>query len=503
MTEAPSELLIEAKGLTKQYPGVVALDHVDFDLRPGEVHVLFGENGAGKSTLISMIAGASSPTDGQLKVRGEPVEFRSVADARDKGISAVFQEFSLVPTMSVAENIFLGDEPGHGPFKDLGAMRRRARELFAELEFDIDPRATVARLSRAQQQMVEIAKAFHSDVSILILDEPTASLTNHEVDHLFKVIMKMKARGVGIIYISHRVQEFARIAERVTVLRDGAKIGTVDIAETSEARLVEMMTGRSIAEIYPKIARNPGPVVLTVQDLHASGVAGVSLEVRPGEVLGVAGLVGSGKSRCFRALMGLEKVTAGRVTLNGVDVTGHSTRQMMGAGVYYLTADRKQEGLQLGFSVRENLAQGVLPAVKGRFGLLPWGRIGGRVEEIADQVALPAPYRRRKAAQLSGGNQQKTLFGRGLGQDYEIYILDEPTVGVDMGARSEIYRLMRDLAEAGKAVIAISSDLPEVMNLAHRLVVFSKGRIAAELTGDDITEANVLGHFFDEEGQAA
>jgi len=503
MTEASDPVLIRTRGLTKRYPGVVALDAVDFELRAGEVHVLFGENGAGKSTLISMVAGASEPSDGLIEVRGEPVQFRSVADAREKGISAVFQEFSLVPTMSVAENIFLGDEPGRGIFTDRGAMRRRARELFAELDFDIDPYASVARLSRAQQQMVEIAKAFHSDVSILILDEPTASLTNHEVDHLFRVIEKMKARGVGIIYISHRVQEFARIAERVTVLRDGAKIGTVDIADTSESQLVEMMTGRAIAEIYPVIKRTPAEPVLSVRTLSAPGIDDVSFVVRPGEVLGVAGLVGSGKSRCFRALMGLIPTEGGSVTLNGSDVTSCSTRQMMRGGVYYLTADRKAEGLQLAFSVRNNLSQGVMPAMPSRAGLLPWGRIAAKVEAIAEQVALPVSYRSRLAAQLSGGNQQKTLFGRGLGWDYDVYILDEPTVGVDMGARSEIYRLIRDLAEAGKAVIAISSDLPEAMNLAHRLLVFSKGRIAAELEGDDINEASVLAHFFDDEGKAA
>ncbi|MGX1096301.1 sugar ABC transporter ATP-binding protein [Amorphus sp. MBR-141] len=503
MTEASDGILIRARGLTKRYPGVVALDAVDFELRAGECHVLFGENGAGKSTLISMIAGASTPSDGVLEVRGAPVQFRSVADARKKGISAVFQEFSLVPTMTVAENIFLGDEPGRGPFTDRSAMRRRAAEIFADLDFQIDPRAMVALLSRAQQQMVEIAKAVHSDLSILILDEPTASLTNHEVDHLFRVIARMKARGVGIVYISHRVQEFARIAERVTVLRDGAKIGTVDIAESSEAQLVEMMTGRAIAEIYPVIPHRPAAPVLQVRDLRAIGLDGVSFDVRPGEVLGVAGLVGSGKSRCFRALMGLASVLGGSVHLNGADVTGHSTRRMMRAGVYYLTADRKAEGLQMAFTVRNNLAEGVLPGTRSAFGLLPWGRIGKRVETIADQVGLPDAYRGRLAAQLSGGNQQKTLFGRGLGQDYDIYILDEPTVGVDMGARSEIYRLVRDLAAAGKAVIAISSDLPEAMNLAHRLLVFSKGRIAAELSGDAINEASVLAHFFDDEGKAA
>lgn len=489
-------VLIRTVGLTKRYPGITALDRVDFELLAGEVHVLFGENGAGKSTLISLLAGVSAPSEGEILVRGEAVRFGSVADARAVGISAVFQEFSLVPTLTVAENLFLGDEPRIGPFLDRAAMARKAAALFAELEFSIDPRRRVSTLSRAEQQMVEIAKALHGDVGILILDEPTASLTDREVDHLFAVIDRMKRRGVGIVYISHRMQEFARIADRVTVLRDGARIGTVAMAATTERELIEMMAGRAIEEIYPTIARNPGPVALRVEGLRAPGVNGVDLEVRPGEVLGVAGLVGSGKSRTFRALMGLQAMQAGRVLLNGADVTGAGTRAMMRAGAYYLPPDRKVEGLQLAFTARDNLAQGMIGGM--RRGLLPWRRIRAQCEETAQRVELPAAYRGRPVAQLSGGNQQKTLFGRGLGRDYQLYILDEPTVGVDMGARAAIYRLIRDLTEAGKAVVVISSDLPEVMNLAHRLLVFSHGRIAAELEGDAITESAILAHFFDD-----
>ncbi|PGH55583.1 sugar ABC transporter ATP-binding protein [Azospirillum palustre] len=490
-------VLIRTVALTKRYPGVTALDRVDFDLRAGEVHVLFGENGAGKSTLISLLAGVSAPSEGEILVRGHHVRFTGVADARAAGISAVFQEFSLVPTLTVAENLFLGDEPRKGPFLDRRAMRRKAAALFADLDFAIDPRRLVATLSRAEQQMVEIAKALHGEVGILILDEPTASLTDREVDHLFAVIARMKARGVGIVYISHRMQEFARIADRVTVLRDGRRIGTVAMADTSEAALLEMMAGRAIAEIYPSIARNPGEVLLRTEGLHAWGVHGVDLEVRTGEVLGVAGLVGSGKSRSFRALMGLLPIQAGRVTVRGRDVTGASTRDLMRAGLCYVPPDRKTEGLQLAFSTRDNLAQGELAGTPSRFGLLPWQRIRRRCEATAERVELPVAYRGRAAGQLSGGNQQKALFGRALGRDYDLYIFDEPTVGVDMGARAAIYRLIRELAEAGKAVVVISSDLPEAMNLAHRLAVFAHGRIAAELEGDAIGEAAILAHFFD------
>lgn len=493
-----STTVIETAALTKKYPGVVALDAVDFDLEAGEVHVLFGENGAGKSTLIAIIAGASRPSGGLLRVRGVEADFHSVADAREHGISAVFQEFSLVSTMSVAENIFLGDEPRRGLFTDKGAMVRRSRELFRELEFDIDPKALVSMLSRAEQQMVEIAKAFHSRVSILILDEPTASLTDREVDHLFHVVERMKASGVGIIYISHRIQELRRIADRITVLRDGRKIATVRTQDTSDAELVEMMVGRAIEEIYPAIIASPAAPLLEVEGLCAPGVSGASFTVRPGEVLGVAGLVGSGKSRCFRAVFGLLPVRDGRVRLRGREMTGRSCRRMMSAGVYYLSPDRKSEGLQLAFTARDNLVQGVMAGTDGRYGLLPWKRMYQRTDEIADSVELPPAFRGRLAAQLSGGNQQKTLFGRGLGRDYDLYIFDEPTVGVDMGARAAIYRLIKRLAESGKAIVVISSDLPEVMNLSHRLLVFSRGRISAELPREEISESTVLAHFFEE-----
>ncbi|MFC4350348.1 sugar ABC transporter ATP-binding protein [Fodinicurvata halophila] len=492
------QTVIETSALTKRYPGVVALDAVDFDLKAGEVHVLFGENGAGKSTLIAMIAGASQPSGGSIRVNGEEVQFQSVADARGKGISAVFQEFSLVPTMTVAENIFLGDEPKRGGFTDKAGMLRRSRELFRQLDFAIDPKALVSTLRRAEQQMVEIAKAFHGQLSILILDEPTASLTEREVDQLFQVVEQMKARGVGIIYISHRIQELKRIADRVTVLRDGRKIGTVAMAETSEAKLVEMMAGRAIDEIYPRIEARPGDALLEVEGLKTAGVAEASLSVRPGEILGVAGLVGSGKSRCFRALFGLQPLQGGRVRLKGRDVTGANSRRMMGLGVYYLPPDRKSEGLQLAFTSRANLIQGVMVGASSRLGVLPWKQMHAKAEEVADSVELPPDFRGRLAAQLSGGNQQKTLFGRGLGKDYDLYIFDEPTVGVDMGARAAIYGLIQRLTERGKAVVVISSDLPEVMNLSHRLLVFSQGRISAELPQADISEATVLAHFFED-----
>ncbi|MDX2485199.1 MAG: sugar ABC transporter ATP-binding protein [Pseudodonghicola sp.] len=497
--------LVETRGLTKRYPGVLALNSVDFDLEPGEVHVLFGENGAGKSTLISMLAGANAPTEGTITLNGAPVRFTSVAEAQAKGIYTVFQEFSLIPTLTVAENIFLGWEPMRGPFVDHRAMRRRAREMFKDLGFEIDPTAITASLSRAQQQMVEITKAFHGDLSVLILDEPTASLTDREVDHLFGFIASLKARGVGIVYISHRIQEFQRIADRVTVLRDGAKIGTVAMRDTDEGALVEMMTGRAIAEIYPQIARQPGAVLLTAKGLKTPGLSAADLEMRAGEVLGVAGLVGSGKSRLFRALMGLVPRQGGTVTLHGVDITHAPTRAIIKGGMYYLSPDRKAEGLDLAKSSNDNLAINLVMGGTGvsRSGFINWKAVQAKSAQIADHVELHDGYRAKRVSQLSGGNQQKVLFGKCFGQEADIYVFDEPTVGVDMGTRSALYLLIKELAEAGKAVVLISSDLPEVLNLSHRMLVLAHGRISAELSGDDMVEDTVLKYFFDESGAKA
>ena len=497
-----SNALIETQGLTKQYPGVLALDAVDFDLKSGEVHVLFGENGAGKSTLITMLAGANAPSQGRILLDGQEVRFDSVADAQSKGIYTVFQEFSLIPTLTVAQNIFLGWEPRIGPFIDHRTMRSRAHDMLLELGFDINPNAIVAHLSRAQQQMVEITKAFHGDLKVLILDEPTASLTDREVDHLFDFVTDLKARGVGVIYISHRIQEFIRIANRVTVLRDGAKIGTVDMADTDDDALVEMMTGRAIDEIYPKIARGSGEPLLRVEGLATPGVQTASLDVRAGEVLGVAGLVGSGKSRLFRAIMGVAPRQGGQVTFRGQDITRASTRDIIRAGIYYLSPDRKAEGLDLAKPSRDNLAINLVMGDRagGTSQLIKWREVAAETDLISDRVELHPSYRAKPVSQLSGGNQQKVLFGKCFGQNAEIIIFDEPTVGVDMGTRAALYRLIQTLAEEGRAVVVISSDLPEVMNLSHRMIVLAHGHISAELEGDDMTEDQVLKHFFDESG---
>lgn len=492
--------LVEMTNITKQFPGVRALDDVDFTLRRGEVHVLFGENGAGKSTLISILSGVYGPTSGTVRISGKDAQFHSVHDAHEYGIGAVFQEFSLVPTLTVAENVFLGDEPMRGPFVDKRAIIDGARRLFDDLGFDVDIRKKLAELSRAEQQMVEIAKALHRKADILILDEPTASLTEKETTKLFDFIAKAKADGVGIIYISHRIHEFDQIADRITILRDGRLIGTVK-AGISEKDLVEMMTGRAIDEIYPTIARNPdGEVVLSLRGLHAWGVHGVDIDVRAGEVLGIAGLVGSGKSRSWRSVVGLLPVHAGTVTLNGHDITNAKTKRIIEHGLFYLPPDRKSEGLQLAATSRQNIHLSLLnrPDIFNRARLISPRESRRLVDDIGKRVDLSADYLERTVSKLSGGNQQKVLFGKGFGEERNIYIFDEPTVGVDMGTRAALYRLIKAIAEQGKAVVVISSDLPEVMHLSHRLLVFCRGRISAELEGEDIREENILKYFFAE-----
>ncbi len=501
---SPEPAWLETEALTKRYPGVLALDGVDFSLRRGEIHVLFGENGAGKSTLISILAGAQRPTSGQVRFAGRLVTLDSVRAARELGVNAVFQEFSLVPTLTVAQNMFLGDEPRRGGLiLDGMRMRSSAREVLRQLEFPIDPDAIVGLLSRAEQQMVEIAKAFRGELSVLILDEPTASLTEKETDRLFSLLGKLKAGGVGIIYISHRIQEIRRIGDRITILRDGKRIGTVDAKTTDEDRLIEMMTGRPIAEIYPKIARGSGEPLLEIRGLRTRGgeVRDASMNVRRGEVVGIAGLVGSGKSELLRAAFGVTPIAAGQVRFKGRDVTGARPKAMLEAGMFYLPPDRREEGLFMPLSSHANMT---LPALRQypQRRALGWQSKVARLQlsaRTAPRVELADRNLSRPVAQLSGGNQQKVLFAKGLVHRVDLFVYDEPTVGVDMGTRSALYALIKDLCEAGSGVVVVSSDLPEILHLCHRAYVMRRGRLVAELHDDGIDESTVLQHFFAED----
>ena len=498
--------LLRLSSISKRFPGVQALSDVDFDLQSGEVHVLFGENGAGKSTLINVIAGTFAPDDGTMALRGQPIRLHSPHHARQMGINAVFQEFSLVPTLSVQDNLYLGREHKRAGILDKAAIARGTRETLASLGFHLDPRAQVGSLSRAEQQMVEIAKAIQGEPSILILDEPTASLTENEAHRLFTLIERLKGQGLGIIYITHRIQEIRRVADRVTVLRDGHAVATIAAGDISESRLVELMTGRTIDALYPTIDHQPGPVMLqTVALTLLNGrVHDASIDVRAGEVVGLAGLVGSGKSEIGRAVFGLEPIASGSIVIGGEVVPRPTPRGMLDRGVIYIPPDRREEGLVVTRSVRENMSLAALSLpVFSRLGLVRRRLEGRTVRAIAQRLNLRPLNVERQVAYFSGGNQQKVVLGRGLARDVKVFIFDEPTTGVDVGAKVEIYGFMKELCERGAAVLLISSDLPELLHLANRSYVMHRGEVRAELFGAELTEEAVLANFFDHDADAA
>ncbi|MEV0596346.1 sugar ABC transporter ATP-binding protein [Nonomuraea cavernae] len=496
MTDPDHEVVLRVRGLTKKYPGVTALDGVDFELRKGEVHVLFGENGAGKSTLISIISGAQHPDGGTIEVNRRPVHLAGVAAARGLGISAVFQEFSLMPTMTVAENLVMGAEPGRFGLINRRRVRKLAQERLDEFDFHISPDRLVETLSRAEQQMVEIAKAFRPELSVLILDEPTASLTEEESERLFSLVEEARGRGIGIVYITHRMAEIRRLADRVTVLRDGKLITTVP-GGTPDDELINLMTGRVVEDLYPELPEPGTRVVLAAHDLSTfdGAVRNASFELRAGEIVGFAGLMGSGKSTAARACFGLERVDSGTLTIDGADLTGARPARVMKSGVVYLPSDRKTEGLLLNRPLRETVTLPWLRRDSISTGpVLRPGRERAVAGDMLRRMKLSPPDPERTADSYSGGNQQKGLLGRALLGNCSTYLLDEPTVGVDVGARVTIYDQIVELARQGNAVLVISSELPEILHLCHRVYVFAHGTITAELRQDDINEQTILRH---------
>ncbi|MEG9863065.1 MAG: sugar ABC transporter ATP-binding protein [Parvularculales bacterium] len=502
-----SNHLISSKALTRDFPGVRALDSVDFDLEPGEVHILFGENGAGKSTLITILSGAIRPTSGEILMKGKTINPASVHEARQYGISAVYQEFSLIPELTIQENVFLGAEMRHGAFLDKSGMKKESGKLLKQLGFNLDPERRVDTLSRAEQQMVEIVKAFRSKVSVLILDEPTASLTDHEIRQLFALIKKLKKRGVGIIYITHRMAEIYEIGDRVTVLRDGCRIETLKVSKADDKTLIRLMTGREVGAIFPKIKLpEPGPEVLALDGIttRGGGVKDVSMNLKKGEIVGLAGLAGSGKSAAMQAAFGLLPVTSGKVRLKGEDVRGSHPAKLIRRGMIYLPADRKNEGLMMRRSAGENMrlvSLGQLPHQNNWF--IDAKKEKQSVGSLAKMLKLTPNQPAREVDHFSGGNQQKVMLARSIAQDFDVIIFNDPTVGVDVGTRASIYRFIADLAKAGTAIIIISSDLIEVINLSSRAYVFSRGRIKAEVSGRALNEKTMLTHFFEDEKDCA
>lgn len=491
--------LLELTAISKRYGPALALEGVDFDLRPGELHVLFGENGAGKSTLINVITGNVRPDEGRYRLAGEEVTGMSPQGARQNGIAAVFQEFSLIPDLTVEENLFLGRER-----KRLGVLRRAemradAQAFLKGLGFAIPTGRLVADLSRAQRQMVEIAKALFEKSRILVLDEPTASLTDTDADTLFGLIAELKRGGVGIVYVSHRMREIRQLADRVTVLRGGKKVATVEGAGVTEAQLVEMMVGRPVAELYPKIRHAPGKTMLEITGLSSTDgrVRDVSLNVRAGEIVGLAGLVGCGKGEVGRLVFGLEEVAAGTIVIGDGEAGTPSPRKMLKRGVCYFPADRGTDGLAPNRPIRENASAAALDLAEiGGRGWLHLRNEAQRVLAVLEKLHVRPLLPEQNVVQFSGGNRQKVMLARGMMRDIRVFLFDEPTVGIDVGAKGEIYELLRDLTEAGAAVLLASSELPEILNLSNRIYVMHEGEIVVELEGEHRTEAEVLAGFF-------
>ena len=497
--------LIEIAHLDKSYGAFKALEDMQFELRAGEVHVLFGENGAGKSTLIQIICGVQTYDSGSYSLFGETLTSLTPAMAHQRGVSIVFQEFSLIPDMTVEENLFLGHEITSGGRLAKGAMRAKVQSVLDRLGFHLDPAARISTLRRAHQQMVEIAKALLWDCKVLILDEPTASLTDQEAAQLFDIIEQLRGEGLGIVYVSHRMPEISRLADRVTVLRDGKFIATVNMADTSEKELVQLMTGRTFDEFFPHIERAVGDTVLAFDTVTLqSGLAqNISFTVRRGEVLGFAGLAGCGKSEVLRAAFGLEGIASGQITANGLALQKHSPSTALHNRICYFPSDRATEGLAMHQNLISNSTIAALDDPVFSKGKMLLNRRAERdfTEKMIEKLKIRTPGLNAKADQLSGGNKQKLMIARGLSREFDVFLFDEPTVGVDIQAKLEIYDVIKTLTQSGKAVVIASSELAEVMHMSHRVIVMREGRIVGELDDEAVTEDALLSHFFDHDTQ--
>jgi rhamnose transport system ATP-binding protein len=487
-------LLLEAIGISKSYAGVRALKSVSFDLRPGEVHALVGENGAGKSTLIKVITGAVTPDAGALRIGGRQVSHHNPVQAHALGIAVVYQQPALFPDLTVAENIALGLESG-GLWRriDWKKRTRAAQDALSRAGAQISPDARVSALSMPEQQIVEIAKAIGARSKILILDEPTASLTDREVERLFQVIASLRAEGAGIVYISHRLEEVSAIADRVTVLRDGETIATRDAKGLTRAELIRMMVGREIEAIFPKRAVPIGEVAIELRNLtsHAAGIRDICLEVRAGEILGLAGLVGSGRTQLAETVFGLTPADSGEIRLGAravrIACPGDAIQQKIG----YVPEDRRQHGVVLPMAISANVSLANLEQICRR-GLIDAASENSLARTYVERLAVKTPSIHAEAGSLSGGNQQKVALARWLATSPQVLILDEPTQGVDVGSKSEIHRLIVDLAEQGMAILMISSEMPEILGMSDRIAVMHAGRIAATLTREESTQEKLL-----------
>ncbi len=494
----PSRPLLQIEGMSKGFPGVQALDDVRLDLYPGEVHALVGENGAGKSTLMKILSGIYERDSGTMLLDGSEITVDGPLAAQRLGISIIHQELHLMPDLTVAENIFIGRETrrGLGLFVDDRALNRRTEELFEDLRIHLDPRALVGNLKVAQQQLVEIAKALSFNARVLIMDEPTAALTEQETEILFGLIRDFKARNTGIIYISHRMEELKAISDRITVLRDGTYVDTLDTEEAEVGQVISLMVGRHIeGETRPTtVADDPTPV-LEVKGLSTrSLLRDVSFELRRGEILGFAGLMGAGRTEVARAICGADRITSGEMFVNGELVSIKAPSDAAKLRIGYLSEDRKRFGLMLDQDVKFNIVISSLGEFTNRFGFVRDGAASEVSEQYVRSMKIKTPSIRKSAKNLSGGNQQKIVVAKWLLRDCDILIFDEPTRGIDVGAKEEIYELLTDLATAGKSIMMISSELPEVLRLSHRIVVMSEGRVTGVLDNAEADQETLMSY---------
>ncbi|NLS91444.1 MAG: sugar ABC transporter ATP-binding protein [Planctomycetaceae bacterium] len=486
-------LLLQLKNITKRYPGVVALKDVNLDVVKGEVHALVGENGAGKSTLIKTCTGAVVPDEGQIVIGGR--EFASLTPklSEQMGIAVIYQEFNLVDGLSVAENIFLGRAIRKGIVIDRKAMARETAEIFRQLDIDIDPNELVANLTVGYQQLVEIAKAVSQKAQILIMDEPSAPLTQAEAESLYTLVEKLKAAGVTIVYISHRMKEVFRLSDRITVMRDGQIIKTMNTADTNLDDLVKLMVGRELRETYP-IRKDcvSDEVLLEVENLSGNGVHEINLQIRKGEVLGLAGLIGAGRTELAELLFGVKPKTGGRVVLNGTEIHPRLPKEAIDCGIALVPEDRKRQGVLLDVDIKGNISMPILERISRFFTVdkKEEKRIAGYYRE---SIRIKTPTLEQKVKNLSGGNQQKVIVAKWLASEPTLVIFDEPTRGIDVGAKSEIYALVNSLVESGKAVLMISSEMEEVMGMSDRILVLRDGRIVGELERKEFSQETIMG----------
>ncbi|WP_245298811.1 sugar ABC transporter ATP-binding protein [Pseudotabrizicola sediminis] len=482
----PAATLVRMTGIDKHFPGVHALRSAQFDLHPGEVHALMGENGAGKSTLMKVLSGIYQPDGGTVEVSGEPATINGPRAAQALGIGIIHQELALMNDLTVAQNIFIGREPRRSFGRlDEAKLNADAQTIFAQMKVRIDPRAEVRTLSVARQQMVEIAKALSFRSRILIMDEPTAALNDAETNELFAIIRGLKAEGVGIVYISHKMDEIRRISDRVTIMRDGAYVGTVSAADTPIETIISMMVGRALESVHVDIPDlTSAPVALEVRGLNRGRIIrDVGFSVKQGEILGFAGLMGAGRTEVARAIFGADPRDSGEIIVHGKPATIRSPQDAVAAGIGYLSEDRKHFGLALGLDVRANVGMTSLARFSNAMGVLDEAALQKTAQDYIAQLAIRTPSDRQEVRLLSGGNQQKIVIAKWLLRNCDILIFDEPTRGIDVGAKAEIYRLMQALAADGKAIIVISSELPEVLRLSHRIAVMCEGRLTGILPG--------------------